>query len=92
MHILVSVVHSPPSTDGERGQGHFMMFANRAGKGSGGLLRFVLGAQGLFSPLTESRVGFCAARRLSWAGRGESSAALGVSTDLGLQPNLKGHV
>lgn len=33
-----------------------------------------------------------AAQRLSWAGRGESSAALGVSTDLGLQPNLKGHV
>lgn len=37
-----------------------MMFANRAGKGSGGLVRFVLGVQGLFSLLTESQVDFCA--------------------------------
>lgn len=44
----------------ERGQGYFMMFANRAGKGSGGLVRFVLGVQGLFSLLTESQVDFCA--------------------------------
>lgn len=58
MHILVSVLHSPLSADGERGQGYFMMCANRAVKEAGGLVRFVVRGQELFSQLTESQVDF----------------------------------
>ena len=93
MHILVSVVHSPLSTDGERGQGYFMMFANRAGKGPGGLVRFVLRVQGLFSLLTESQVDFCTACQLRSSARQDRELAQqrwAVSINLGLQSNLKG--
>lgn len=93
--ILVSVVHSHLSTDGERGQGHFTMFANRAGKGSGGLVRFVLGVEGLFSLLAESQVGFCAACQLGGSARQDGELAQqrwAVSINLGLHSNLKGRI
>lgn len=94
MHILVSVVHSPLSRDGERGQGYFAMFANRAGKRSGGLVRFVLRVQGLFSLLPEIQVGFHTACKLSSAGQsGELAQQHGAgSINLGLHSNLTGHI
>lgn len=94
MHILVSVVHSPLSTDGERGQGYFTVFANRAGKMSGGLVRFVLGVQRLFSLLTESQVDFHASCQLSSAGQfGELAQQRRAGRiNLGLHSNLTGHI
>lgn len=95
MHILVSVVRSPLSTDGERGQGYFMMFVNRAGKGSGALVRFVLRVQGLFSLLTESQVDFCAACQHCSSAQQDRELTQQhrvVSINLSLQSNLKGRI
>lgn len=94
MNTLVSVVHSPPSAGGERGQGYFIMFANRAGKRSGGLRRFVLRVQGLFSLLTESQEDFQAACELSSAGQAGELAQQhrAGSINLGLHSNLTGHI
>lgn len=80
--------------DGEKGQGYFTTFANRAGKRSGGLLRLVLRVQGLVSLLTESQVDFYADCKLSSAGQfGElAQQHRAGSINLGLHSNLMGHI
>lgn len=93
MRVLAGVVLGLLSAEGKSGQGCFRLFANRAGKGSE---RFVLGARGLLSLLTESQEEFCRAcqlrpaRRHGGVGWGLAQQRCAASTAPALQSELKG--